>query len=97
MERQLRGTNQTMSQQIGALRQEIGREFGWATRVTAGVLGPVLLFTSRREQKRLDEGQTYEPKTFIERRNWRTPADIRDIVCAPSKNSTPAELALHAG
>jgi radical SAM superfamily enzyme YgiQ (UPF0313 family) len=72
MERQLRRTDQTMSLQIRGLREEIGREFGAVNRVIAGLLGPVLLWTSRREQKRLAEGQTYEPKTFIERRNWST-------------------------
>ncbi len=75
MERQLRPTNETMSQQIRALREEIGCEFGVVTRVIAGLLGPVLLWTGRREQKRLAEGKTYEPKTFIEHRNWRTQTD----------------------
>jgi radical SAM superfamily enzyme YgiQ (UPF0313 family) len=75
MERQLRRTNETMSQQIRALRKEIGCEFGVVTRVIAGLLGPVLLWTSRREQKRLAEGKTYEPTTFIEHRNWRTQTD----------------------
>jgi len=28
------------------------------------------LWTSRREQRRLDAGKTYEPDTVIERRNW---------------------------
>ena len=70
MERQLRRTNQVVSQQIRALRKDMGCEFGMVSRVTAGLLGPVLLWTSRREQKRLAEGKTYEPKTFIERRNW---------------------------
>jgi len=72
MERQLRRTNQVVSQQIRALRKDMGCEFGMVSRVTAGLLGPVLLWTSRREQKRLAEGKTYEPKTFIEHRNWRT-------------------------
>jgi hypothetical protein len=89
MEWQLRRTNQTMSQQIRALRKEIGCEFGVATRVVAGLLGPVLLWTSRREQKRLAEGKTYEPKTFIEHRNWRTQKDNydRDIVSVSSDES----------
>ena len=72
MEQQLRRTDETMSQQIRALRKEIGCEFGVVTRVITGLLGPVLLWTSRREQKRLAEGKTYEPKTFIEHRNWQT-------------------------
>ncbi len=70
MERQLRRTNEAVSQQVRALRQELGREFGPVSRTAARLLGPVLLWTSRREQKRLANGQTYEPKTIIERRNW---------------------------
>ena len=34
------------------------------------VVGPVLLWTSKREDKRLANGVTYEPQTFVERRNW---------------------------
>jgi len=70
MERQLNRTNEAVSQQIRALRHEMGCEFGAVSRVMAGLLGPVLLWISRREQKRLAEGKTYEPKTFIEHRNW---------------------------
>ncbi len=70
MERQLRRTSETMSQRIRALRREIGSEFGLGNRVIAGLLGPVLLWTSRREQKRLARGKTYEPRTFLEHRNW---------------------------
>jgi hypothetical protein len=72
MERQLRGTGETMSQQIRALRKEIGSEFGVVSRVIAALLGPILLWTSRREQRRLAEGKTYEPRMFIEQRNWQT-------------------------
>jgi hypothetical protein len=36
-------------------------------------LGPVLLWTSKREARRLAAGKTYEPPTVVERRNW-TPA-----------------------
>lgn len=34
------------------------------------VLGPVLLRTTRREEKRLARGKTYEPATILERSNW---------------------------
>jgi radical SAM superfamily enzyme YgiQ (UPF0313 family) len=70
MERQLRRTNETISQQIRGLRRDMACEFGAVSRVMAGLLGPLLLWTSRLEQKRLAAGKTYEPKTFIERRNW---------------------------
>jgi radical SAM superfamily enzyme YgiQ (UPF0313 family) len=70
MERQLRRTNETVSVQIRALRKDIGCEFGVLSRLMACLLGPVLLWTSRREQKQLAEGKTYEPKSIIERHNW---------------------------
>lgn len=70
MERQLRQTNTKVSRQIHDLRREMGKEFGLATRVLSGLLGPVLLWTSRREQRRLAAGKTYEPRMFVERRNW---------------------------
>jgi len=34
------------------------------------VLGPMLLWSTRREEKRLARGKTYEPPTILERRNW---------------------------
>jgi hypothetical protein len=70
MERQLRETNQTISQQIHALRRDLAVEFGWISQAAARFLGPVLLWTSRREEKRLARGKTYEPHVIIERRNW---------------------------
>ncbi len=84
MEHQLRRTNPVVSVQIRALRQEVGREFGMMSRVITALLGPVMLISSRREQRQLAEGKTYEPKTFIERRNWTAqtadaPIEISDL------------------
>jgi len=70
MERQLRETNEAVSEKIQALRREIEAEFGIFTRAAARLLGPVLLWASRREEKRLARGKTYEPRTIIERSNW---------------------------
>ena len=70
MERQLRETNQTISQQIHSLRRDLAAEFGWISRAAGRFLGPVLLWTTRREEKRLARGKTYEPHVIIERRNW---------------------------
>jgi hypothetical protein len=69
MEHQLRETNHNVSVQVRALRREIGSEFGVWTRL-ASALGPLFLWSTRREQKRLDRGVAYEPDTVIERRNW---------------------------
>jgi hypothetical protein len=70
MERQLRETNLNISQQIHALRRDLAVEFGWVSQAAARLLGPVLLWTTRREEKRLARGKTYEPKVIIEHRNW---------------------------
>jgi hypothetical protein len=61
---------QTGRPEIKALRRQLAKEFGLGSRVMGALLGPVLLWTSRREEKQLAAGKTYEPKTFVERRNW---------------------------
>jgi radical SAM superfamily enzyme YgiQ (UPF0313 family) len=70
MEREFRKVNGAVSQRIHNLRREVEGEFPVASRLTRAVLGPVLLWRTRREEKRLASGCTYEPPTFIERRNW---------------------------
>jgi hypothetical protein len=70
MEHHLRKSNAATAAQIRELRQEVGREFGWVSRLVTSVVGPLLLWTTRREERRLAAGQTYEPPTIIERRNW---------------------------
>lgn len=70
MEGHIRKTNTAVSQKIRSLRREMAKEFGLRSRLAAGLLGPLLLWTTRREEKRLARGKTYEPETFIERRNW---------------------------
>ncbi|MGD0013275.1 MAG: B12-binding domain-containing radical SAM protein [Bryobacteraceae bacterium] len=70
MEQRLKSTNPALSERIRDLRQEIGREFGLVSRVTARLLGPILLWTTIREEKRLARGLTYEPKPILERHNW---------------------------
>jgi hypothetical protein len=69
MEKQFRNLNTRVGDEIRALRHDVEREF-IAARVSGLVGGPLLLWTSRREEKRLAAGQTYEPPTFLERRNW---------------------------
>jgi radical SAM superfamily enzyme YgiQ (UPF0313 family) len=70
MERRFRETNEAVGEKIRTLRREIEEEFGLLTRLASALAGPVLLWTSRREEKRLAAGKTYEPPTVIERRNW---------------------------
>jgi radical SAM superfamily enzyme YgiQ (UPF0313 family) len=70
MERYFRKVNREVSEQIRGLRREIGKEFGTASWLAASLAGPVLLWTTRREERRVAAGKTYEPPTILERRNW---------------------------
>jgi hypothetical protein len=70
MEKHLRRKNPEVSAKIRALRKEVGREFGWVSRMLTLAVGPVLLWSARREERRLQAGGTYDPQTIIERRNW---------------------------
>lgn len=70
MEKRLKRTNASVSVRIRELRREIEHEFGGSTRLLRTLMGPFLLWMSKREDKRLSRGKTYEPKTFVDRRNW---------------------------
>jgi len=70
MERDFKKVNRTVSEKIHHLRREVEKEFPVVARLTAASLGPVLLWSTRREARRLASGQTYEPPTFIERSHW---------------------------
>jgi hypothetical protein len=67
MEHRLRSTNEAISAKINALRREIQTELGASARWAARILGPVLVWTIKREEKRLARGRTYEPRTIRER------------------------------
>jgi radical SAM superfamily enzyme YgiQ (UPF0313 family) len=86
MEKRLKNSNPPVSAQIRALRQEIGREFGLVSRLASHLLGPILLWTTLREEKRLARGVTYEPEPITERRNW-----------LPAEGPSALEAALQAG
>jgi hypothetical protein len=76
MEKHLRPTNAVVSGKIRELRKEVGREFGLLSRLVTLALGPVMLWSTRREERRLARGRTYEPRTIMERRNWTSPAPL---------------------
>jgi len=69
-EHYFRKVNREVSEQIRELRRQIAQEFGTVSRLAANLIGPVLLWTTRREERRVAAGKTYEPPTFLERRNW---------------------------
>jgi hypothetical protein len=88
MEKRLRDTNAAVAGKIRALRHDLAREFGVLNSVVSRALGPVLLWSARREEKRLAAGQTYEPRTIIERRNWTwPPAPAPAALTAPTQSS----------
>ena len=70
MERDFRKINDGVSERIRGLRQQVQREFPVMSRISAAVMGPILLWSARKEEKRLAAGKTYEPPTFVERTNW---------------------------
>lgn len=70
MERQLARTNEVVSKRIQTFRHELEHSLGPLASLSSNLLGPILLWTSAREERRLASGVTYEPGTFTERMNW---------------------------
>jgi radical SAM superfamily enzyme YgiQ (UPF0313 family) len=71
MEKYLRGQNESVAARIAELRCQIEAEFGLMSRVIDRVVGPVLLWSARRDAAAYPGGRALEPRTFVERRNWR--------------------------
>lgn len=69
MEKYLRTSNQRVSGRIRELRLEIEGVFGGLSRAIDRTIGPLLLWSARREARRLATGMTLEPRTFVEHRN----------------------------
>jgi radical SAM superfamily enzyme YgiQ (UPF0313 family) len=70
MEKYLRESNKAASERIRALRLQIERELGGLSKVVNNLVGPVLLWSSRRDARRFPAGRRLEPRTFVERTNW---------------------------
>jgi len=70
MEKYLRESNQAVSERIRELRLQVERELGGLSKYVNHLIGPVLLWTSRREARRFPSGRPIEPRTFVERANW---------------------------
>lgn len=68
MDRYLRASNPDVGARIRALRVEAERELGPVAMAVNRALGPVLLWTSRRDARRYPRGRPLEPRTFVERR-----------------------------
>ena len=92
MEKRLQKANPPISRRIHELRCEIEQAFGMTTKLVRAVVGPVLLWTSMREDKRLARGVTYEPEMFVERRNWTAkalPLPGSKIATMPTRQEEP--------
>jgi radical SAM superfamily enzyme YgiQ (UPF0313 family) len=70
MEKYLRESNRAVSDRIRELRLQIEREMGGFSRVIDRTIGPVLLWSARRETRCAPAGRRLEPRTFVDRRNW---------------------------
>ena len=70
MEKYLSKSNGSVSGRIGQLRRQIERELGGLSRLIDHAIGPVLLWTARREARAHPAGRALEPRTFVDRRNW---------------------------
>jgi len=70
MEHEFRKVDSKVSDKIKAVRADFRKESGLISRWMPALVGPVLLWTTRREGKRLAAGKTYEPPTILERKNW---------------------------
>jgi hypothetical protein len=65
-ERWFARTNPVLAARLRSTRRGIERTFGWRARIAARVVGPVVLATLWREERRLRRGHVYEPPTFYE-------------------------------
>ena len=60
-------SDKRMYGEITSILRDVYREFGWKTRIVAPVLGKFIYAATKREQKRLEAGWTYEPTVFYEK------------------------------
>ncbi len=66
-----RDSNRRVAERVQQLRDQLTREFGTFNRLMGPALGRVILAALHREARRLRDGFVLEPRTFVERRNWR--------------------------
>ena len=70
--------NPTMRAKMSRILQDLYKEFGWKSRLFAAAAGPYVFWKTRREEKRLSQGWTYEPPTFYERNHFVDPSVAKD-------------------
>jgi radical SAM superfamily enzyme YgiQ (UPF0313 family) len=70
MEKYLRDSNRAVSDRIGEVRRQVEKEIGGLAPMINRLLGPVLLWSARRDARLAPTGRRLEPQTFVDRRNW---------------------------
>lgn len=71
MEKYLRDSNRAVSDRIAGLRAEVEREVGGLAPLIDRLAGPLMLWSARRDARLAPAGRVREPRTFVDRRNWR--------------------------
>ncbi len=70
MEKYLRASHADVSARMREFRHQMEQELGGMTTAITRALGPLLLWTSKRDARKHPKGRLLEPRTFIERANW---------------------------
>jgi radical SAM superfamily enzyme YgiQ (UPF0313 family) len=77
MEDYFKCTNSAVTGRIKALRASFDVEFGLTSKLVAPIGGRLVRHQLRREEKRLQGGWTYQPRAFVEKKNWgRAPKSL---------------------
>ncbi|MBW1895932.1 MAG: cobalamin-dependent protein [Deltaproteobacteria bacterium] len=59
--------NERMVEKMDGLLDSLCQEFGWTTRIFAPLAGRYFFYAIKKEETRLAEGWTYEPRSFYEK------------------------------
>ncbi len=70
MEKYLAESNRAVSDRIADLRRQVEREVGGLSPVIDRLVGPILLWSARRDARLAPAGRVLEPRTFVDRRRW---------------------------
>lgn len=71
MERFLADGQRAVSERVGLLRRELELQSGALMLLATRAAGRLLLWSARHEARSYPQGRPLEPRTFVERRNWR--------------------------
>jgi hypothetical protein len=87
-----------MRAKLSRLQCELHRDFGLKSRLFGALGGPYVLWRTRREEKRLGRGWTYEPPTFYEKNDHAPPTHTGDSPRAERcRYVTPRDASVRAG